>query len=260
MWIDAHSHINFMPFDQATQTVSVSKNISGWILGGYNPEEWKSQQKLKKKFPRQIWTSAGIHPWVMGRLTSEEWYEALKQLQLLVGEADFIGETGLDKNFDTPESRQEISFKKHIELALSSKKLLILHIVGQHGLALKILKEESSLVQRSVNGLIHGFSGSWEVAQEYINLGFYISIGPGILKENFKKLRETVAKIPLEFLVIESDSPGDFSKTEYLGEKVIPEIAEYVAELQQLNLENVKMQVAKNMKNLLPQWSEDKNG
>jgi len=251
MLIDAHSHINFLPFQQATQVIHSCKNVSGWILGGYNPKEWMSQKALKKEFPDKVWTSAGLHPWVVGRLADDELYEALEQLQFFSGHVDFIGETGLDKNFDNPENKQEESFKKHIAIALNYKKPLLLHIVGRHRDALDILNAEKDLVQRSVNGLIHGFSGSWEVAQHYIQLGFYISIGPGVLKKNFKKLRDTVKKIPLESLVMESDSPSDFSQKRYLGDNVLPEIISYLSEARQLSAEKIKNQMVENIKTLL---------
>ncbi|MBU1068905.1 TatD family hydrolase, partial [Myxococcota bacterium] len=133
---------------------------------------------------------------------------------------------------------QEPVFARQLRLAAGAGLPVLVHVVKAHDLVLHHLKENG----QGVRGIIHAFSGSPEDARAYIDRGFLLGIGGGITRENAHRLRRVVSKIPLESLVMETDSP-------YLGTETIPagasrpvhvlQVAQKLAELFGVPLETV---------------------
>jgi len=116
-----------------------------------------------------------------------------------------IGETGLDyyRNL-SPRQRQQEVFRWHLDLARSLNLPVIIHDRDAHEDTLRILKKAAPL---PAGGVLHCFSGSWEMARECLELGFYISFAGPVTFKNAVKQRAIAARVPLERLLIETDCP-----------------------------------------------------
>lgn len=204
--IDSHCHLSFLEEDEVqkiySNAIAQFTATPCWVMGGYQPSEWESQVHLKNLFPSAIKTCYGLHPWYV---KSDEFdlSRDMEALKIWVAQADFIGEVGLDFFGDEAHLKKEL--QTHVfemQLELSHGQPFVFHIVQGHGQALEILKDYS------VNGFVHSFSGSIEVAEQYLDQGLLLSFGPNILNPNYKKARAVVSEIPLESLLIESDTPS----------------------------------------------------
>ena len=139
-----------------------------------------------------------------------------------------IGESGLDKRFPNLEKQTEL-FKKQIDIALQMKKPLIIHLVGYFQKAFEILKDFNP----RPDFILHSWSGSAQMAKEFIKLGGKISLSAGILKSP-QKLKELFDTIPSEKIIFETDSPDqkpDFVETEQNEPTNLPRIIEAIMNL-----------------------------
>lgn len=200
---DCHSHLSFLNFEEALQVIETAGASKKWIMGGYQPTEWEHQVELKNQFPDQIKTCFGLHPWY---IKSKEFdlSRDLDELKIWAEQADFVGEVGLDFFGDESTLKKEIQlnvFERQLEIA--HNKPFVFHVVQAHGKALDILKDYS------VKGFVHSFSGSIEVAEQYLSHNVLLSFGPNILNDNFKKAREALRLLPDEGILFESDSPSN---------------------------------------------------
>ena len=156
--------------------------------------------EIASQFPF-FYTSVGVHPHETENM-SETDVETLKKL----AEKDkvvAVGEIGLDFHYDfSPRDLQRKWFKRQLQLAKEVDLPVIIH-------SREAAKECFDIVKESgVNkGVIHSYSGSWRMALDYIDLGFYIGIGGMVTFKNAKKPIETVEKVPLERILLETDSP-----------------------------------------------------
>ena len=118
-----------------------------------------------------------------------------------------IGETGLDYYENQTSKEQQIAvLQRHLDLALELDMPVQLHVRNAHGDMLDILHARKRQ-NRLPRGLVHCFTRSWALAQEYLRLGFYLSIGGPVTYHNANKLLDTVRKMPLDRLLIETDAP-----------------------------------------------------
>ena len=146
--------------------------------------------------------SLGLHPWTIENFEISEIKKILntnllKNTNLLFA----IGETGMDKNINTPLSLQEEVFRIHISLALELKKPLILHCVRSFNEVQKILRE----MNFSFPVIVHGFNNNSQIAQSCIHLGYYLSFGPALLKEE-SNARKVLIEIPDNRFFLETDA------------------------------------------------------
>jgi TatD DNase family protein len=204
---DAHIHLSFLKSAELPAFLHRSKSIgiTRFLMAGYDPADWDKQQLIKGKYPT-VKTCFGIHPWTLRKLSRARFEKFFDALVSVADTADLIGETGLDAFRPRTKDEKDLeveSFRRHLALAQQLKKPVVLHLVKDHARALKLIRD----AKFTQPGLVHGYSGSPEMAKEYVKAGFLISIGPGILKANFKNLRRTAKELPLRNLIIESDQP-----------------------------------------------------
>lgn len=205
-FVDCHCHLSFLDEKETSSLIqSWQKSQASefiWVMGGYQPSEWEVQVELKQTYPQSLKTCYGLHPWYV---KSEEFdlSRDMEALKIWIDQADFIGEVGLDFFGDAQTLKKDLQlnvFEK--QLQLSTGRPYVFHIVQAHGPALDILKDYNT------SGYIHSFTGSIEVAEQYIDLGYLLSFGPNVLNPNYKKAREVLAEIPLDKLLLESDTPS----------------------------------------------------
>lgn len=210
--IDGHCHLADPRYSEEILTEmmdrSINSGITGWVQGGVSPKDWNRQREIQQKYGPGVITAFGLHPWWISERTEEEIECGVQQLRQWAPQAQAIGETGLDRlhRFLAPEiqERQERVFKIHLEISQKLKKPLILHIVRAHSQAIRILKQ---LATFPIRGVIHSFSGSEKEAMEYIKMGFYISFSGSFTRGGHDRLKKTIPCIPLEKIMVETDSP-----------------------------------------------------
>lgn len=204
-WIDGHAHLSFFNDSVIQQmiTSAESKNLRHWILAGFESKDWHRQLELHSQFKGSLTPVLGLHPWPVISMAPEQITAALKTLETLLPQAKAMGETGVDK-FRGGESelvkKQLDVFERHLELNKTYNLPLVLHIVRAENETLDVLKNYS------YTGVLHGFSASYETAKRYIDLGYKISVGRGVFAKGYKQLKESVEKLSLDDLILESDA------------------------------------------------------
>lgn len=218
MYIDSHTHYSDERVKdsdiEALLSLAKSKQITQFMLAGISPEEWVRQKELQKKYPDVFFSALGLHPYFVSASSSEDCELALDHLASLLNTARGIGEMGLDfrekilqSTLRSPEvqmAHQMEFFENQIELSRVYKKPMVLHVVQAHEKALEMLDLWG---YENQVGMVHAFSGSYEVAKKYIDNGFLISIGSAVTYDKNKKIKEAVSKIPLDQILLESDMP-----------------------------------------------------
>jgi TatD DNase family protein len=215
MYIDSHSHFADPRFSDS-EIEKILENcreqkINLFLQGGINPTDWNRQLELKNKFPESFLLAFGLHPYFISENDRALCDAAMDELATRTHECIALGETGLDfrekylgEDIESQKEKQITFFENHIALAKLTNLPIVMHVVQAHDEALRILKIWDP-PQRG--GFLHAFNGSFEVASEYIKMNFLISVGGAVTFEKNRKLREAVLKIPLENLLLESDSP-----------------------------------------------------
>jgi TatD DNase family protein len=248
-FFDSHCHFDFIEFNAdraALWQACNAKGITRLLIPGVAPGQWQRAAQLCAGYDGFCY-AAGIHPhWI----EQQPWFQkdpadllseptrdhiaALIQQEVVQPACVAVGECGLDKMIATSLDVQQQLLAVHIELANQVHKPLIIHCVRAHNELLALLKKNKA----NYGGVIHAFSGSYEMAQQYVELGFYLGVGGTVTYERAQKTRAALAKIPLEHLVLETDAPdmplqgkqGQRNSPEY-----IPQIAQVLAGLRGLD-------------------------
>ena len=213
MYADAHCHLADPRFDGTRADVLVRAGCAGvnfFMQGGVNPADWAKQIELAD----ERWGLCfGLHPWYVNDTDEAACLQALAQLEEILPKAVALGEVGLDKGPRLQPLRldfQQEIMHRQLRLAVKHDKPIVLHIVRAHGPALEILRSEAS----SWRGIVHGFTGAKEVADQYIKLGLAVSVGGALLSDGFGKLKNALPHIPPQHLCVESDAP-DGKQTDF---------------------------------------------
>lgn len=176
--------------------------IANIVNVGYDLPSSRRSLGLAAKYDF-IYAAVGVHPHDAAE-AGENYLEELREMAAQP-KAVAIGEMGLDyyRNLSPKEIQQRV-FREQIRLAAELEKPIIIHDREAHGDVMAILREETV---GPAKGVLHCFSGSLEMAQECLKMGFYLSIAGPVTFHNANKLREVAANIPLDRLLIETDAP-----------------------------------------------------
>lgn len=252
MLIDTHTHLNDEKFDEDRTEVINRAKESGveYIINiGYNKETILSTMELIEKYDF-IFGAIGWHPNDAHEMKDEDlqWIEALSKHPKILA----IGEIGLDYYWDfAPKDVQQRVFREQIRMAKRLKLPIIIHDRDAHQDILAILKEEGV---EEIGGIMHSFSGSLEMANECMKLGFYISFSGPITFRNAKKPKEIAVNIPLDRILVETDSPY-LTPEPYRGKRnesaYVKHVAEKIAELRGIELEEVEKLTSQNARKIL---------
>lgn len=210
---DSHCHLDFDELSaQGKQllTQCAAKNIHRIVVPAIAPSNWQQVLNLADTASDssvKILPALGIHPWFLTELGAAD-LDSLSQLvqqhqQTIVA----IGETGIDGTIAEQQNnlKQQLSFFDfQINLSNQFKKPLIVHHRKSHPEVSQLLKQ----YQPPKAGIIHAFSGSYQQASQYLDLGFKLGIGGTISYQRAKKTLNTVKKLPLTSLVLETDAPA----------------------------------------------------
>lgn len=227
MLFDTHTHLNDNAFEEDREEViqrAQQEGVTLLVNVGYNRITIPQTLHLAETYDF-IYAAVGWHPHDAKDMTEAdlEWIEELTSHPKVVA----IGEMGLDYYWDnSPRDIQHEVFRKQIRLAKRVKKPIIIHDRDAHRDVVDILKEEGA---EEVGGVMHCFGGSAEIAKECLDLNFYISFGGPLTFKNAKKPKEVAKEIPLERLLIETDSPY-LTPHPFRGKRNESSYVKYVAE------------------------------
>ena len=203
---------------------------------------------LVQQFP-EVYGSVGFHPHDAAELT-EDLEQKIRKLALEEKKLIAIGETGLDYHYmySSAEVQQQV-FSKQLQLAVELNLPVIMHSREAETDTLNILQEIPVLPL----GVAHSFTNSFEMAKTLIEMGWYIGINGIVTFKNAEDLREVVSWLPLDRLLLETDSPF-LAPTPFRGKPNkpahIPAIATFIAELRGISLEQLSEQTSANAQRL----------
>lgn len=231
--IDTHAHILSEFYDDIDKLIEElkSKNIIKVINCADSIETSKEVLNIYNKYEGYLLPAVGIHPENIDNSNLKTIENIIKEHKVFA-----IGEIGLDYHYnDENNDEQKEYFIKQLDLALKYDLPVIIHIREAMQECFDILKT------RKNKGIIHCFSGSVEMAREYIKLGYKLGIG-GVLTFKNSKLYEVIEKIDLKDIVLETDSPF-LSPEPFRGKKNKPcnvlYVAKRIAEIKNISLEEV---------------------
>lgn len=251
MLIDSHAHLDDKRFDKdRDKLISELKEneIDIVINPGANVASSVKAVSLAGKYDN-IYAAVGVHPHD-AKTVNENTIELLKSLAKK-DRVIAIGEIGLDYHYDfSPKDIQKKWFIEQIKLAKELNLPVIVHDREAHKDIYDILKSEAS---GKTTGVLHCFSGSVELAKEYVKMGFYISLAGPVTFKNAKTPKEVAKEIPLEYLLIETDCPY-LTPEPHRGKRNEPLYVRYVAsmiaELKGVSFEDVAKKTSENTKRL----------
>jgi TatD DNase family protein len=222
MLVDSHAHLDSPAFASDLDDVLSRAREAGVgriVTIGTSLESSRRAQALAESHP-EITFSPGIHPHEADNPGPVDELRALAAHPRAVA----VGETGLDfvKNHSSV-ANQKALFVKHLEIANEADKPVSIHCREAHGEMIAILQAHAPL-----RGVIHCFSGSWEEAQIYLSLDFYLSIAGPVTYPNSQKLRDVVRLIPLDRLLVETDCPF-LPPQKFRGKRNEPAYVRYAA-------------------------------
>jgi len=206
MFIDSHCHLDFPCFSSGFELLLLrfeQASITKLIIPATQASGWQAIEKLSE-INSAIYYSLGIHPHFLSSFQQQDLAVLKEKLLRGNNKCVALGEIGLDKYSSASQSLQEFVFIKQLQIAEELKLPIILHCVKKQGRVLTLLKEHNF----KQGGVYHAFSGSLEVAEAFIKLGFKLGIGGVITYPNATKIRQTIKYLPIDSMVLETDAPG----------------------------------------------------
>lgn len=253
MYIDSHCHLDRLNLDpyggdlSAALNAAFDANVSEMLCISIGRDNIERVVAIANEYDN-IWASVGIHPCdVDQELMSVEELVAYTQRERVVA----LGETGLDYYHDTSLIElQKESFINHLKASTLTKKPVVVHTRSARKDTLDIIKHNGDV---NVAGVLHCFTEDWAMAKAALEMNYYISFSGIVTFKNAQDLRDTASKVPLDRILIETDSPY-LAPTPYRGKsnepKYVTEVAKCIAELRGLSIEALAEQTSHNFKTL----------
>ncbi len=210
---DSHCHLDFeefTPIREQLLTQCSAESIHQIITPTIGPDNWQKVIHLANKLKNthcKIFPSLGIHPWFLKGLTDKHLDDLASLVEQQGSKVIAIGETGIDggivKQQDNLEQQIKF-FDFQLHLANQYQLPVIVHHRQSHQHIFPLLKQ----AKVKAGGIIHAFSGSYQQAVNYIDLGFKLGIGGTITYPRAKKTINAIKRLPLSSLVLETDAPA----------------------------------------------------
>ena len=253
MLIDSHAHIQGKEYAGEAADVIARARDAGVekiiAVGGAGDMSSNTEAvALADSFPN-IYATVGMHPHDAKDVGADE----LRALRELTSHPKVIavGETGLDYYYNhSPHEVQRRVFAQFIGMARETGLPIVVHERDAAQEAAELLRSEGA---RELHGVIHCFTGNYEAACDYLDLGFYLSFTGIITFKNAEPLRDVVRKVPLERMLVETDSPF-LTPMPHRGKRNEPAfvrlVAETVAKVKGISLEEVAERTSQNVQDL----------
>lgn len=253
MLIDSHAHIQGKEYAGEVEAVIERARVAGVgriiaVGGAGDMTSNTAAIELADSFPN-VYATVGMHPHDAKDVGEEE----LRQLRGLTGHSKVIavGETGLDYYYNhSPHDVQRRVFTHFIHMARETALPIVVHERDAAKEAAELLRREGA---GALRGVIHCFTGDYAAACAYLDLGFYLSFTGIITFKNAEPLRDVVRKMPLERMLVETDSPY-LTPVPHRGKRNEPAfvrlVAEIIANVRGISLETVAETTTHNARNL----------
>lgn len=251
MIFESHAHYDDEAFDNDRHELlkSFPENGIGVVINvGASLDSCKTTIELMEQYPF-VYGALGVHPSETAQL-DEKGFEWLRQ-SCGIEKVAALGEIGLDYHYDEPEPCiQKQWFERQLELAREVSLPVIIHSRDAAKDTLDIMK---SLHAEEMGGVIHCYSYTKELAKEYLDMDYYFGIGGVVTFSNAKKLKETVEYIPLNRILLETDSPY-LAPAPNRGKRNsslnLPYIAKAIADIKKISYEETLEATCENAKRL----------
>lgn len=258
MFVDSHCHLDRLDktgleLDEVVEQ-AIQANVEHMLCVAVSVKEFPKMKETVSSYPH-VSMSCGVHP-----LHHEDVCDYTTLLQH--AECDdvvAVGETGLDYFYNEDTAKLQLtSFVDHIKVANKVKKPLIIHTRGAQEDTINALKAH---YETSTGAVLHCFTESLDMAQAAMKMGIYISISGIVTFNSAKELQETVKLIPLDRLLIETDSPW-LAPVPFRGKKNEPkhvvEVAKFIAKLKCISVEALAEQTTNNFYTLFNKIKREK--
>ena len=237
MYFDTHVHLNSEQLYEDHDMFigrALDNQVETMVVVGYDLESSKKAVELANKYD-VLYAAVGIGPNDCLNTTEED----LNIIDKYLNDPNVValGEIGLDYYWDeVPKEKQEAIFQKQIDLAKKHDKPILIHCRDAYEDTYNVLKRNGH------RGVMHCYSGSYEMAERFIKLGFYISLAGPVTFKNAKTPKDVAAKIDLKHLLIETDCPY-LTPAPFRGKLNEPAnvvyIAQEIAKLKNMEIESV---------------------
>lgn len=223
---DSHCHLDFPELAGSLErhlADARARGIEAWHVPGCGPSQWRQLESVRGVDGVSL--AVGVHPGWVGEVFSgappdEAPSAALEDaMQELSHELSRLGAVALGEcGLDRPRARaggatreqQRAAFEAQLVLARERRLPVVLHVVGEHGAALEVLERVGRL---PAGGVVHGYSGSAELVARYAGLGLMIGLGTRLTGTAARRARESLQRVPLEHLLLETDAPDQAPAT-----------------------------------------------
>lgn len=241
MLIDSHAHLDDRRFQRDIDKVLERAKRAGVgkiVHVGFDKQSSINAYKMAEKH-ENIYAVVGVHPHDAKDL-DDDLLEFIYDIARTKKKVVAIGEMGLDyyRNL-SPKDQQKKAFVRQVALAKELNLPIVIHDRDAHDDTVKIMKEERA---SRVGGVLHCFSGSWEMARECIEMGFYISFAGPVTFSNARRILDVVGSTPLDRILIETDCPY-LTPEPHRGRRNEPayvkHVAEKIAEIKGVSFEEI---------------------
>ena len=246
MYIDTHCHLSREDYDDIDKVIEENKNanIDKIVVSGCSRESIEEVMDLKDRYD-MVYVTIGYHPEYADTVTESD----LDYLKSLLGEKKVvgIGEIGIDYHYTKDNKDKQIwLFEEQLKIAEEFNLPVVIHSRDA------TMDTINTLKKYKVKGIIHCFSGSLETANIYISMGFLLGIG-GVVTFKNSKLKDVVNEVPLESIVLETDSPyltpvpfrGKINSSKYLEL-----IANFIADIKNISVDELAEITSRNASSL----------
>ncbi len=254
MFIDSHCHLDRLELEKlgmdlpAVLQAAQHANVQHMLCVSVSLQEFQQMAAMVAPYP-QVSVSCGEHP-----LHQQDSFDQALLASLAADPAVVaVGETGLDY-FYSPDNKstQQRAFVSHIQVARDLQKPLIVHTREARADTIALLNSERAV---DCGGVLHCFTEDWDTAKAALDLGFYISFSGIMTFRNADPLRDVLKKVPLDRLLIETDSPY-LAPVPYRGKTNQPAyvaaVAQAVAEVKQVTITELASVTSQNFRKLFP--------
>ena len=259
---DSHCHIDFDNFSGSLDPLlkqCFRAGIHRMIIPAVSPSNWNRVLQLQNAKPShshdetcQLFSCLGIHPWFLNDLDEKDLNHLSEKVSNNHKSIVAIGETGIDQVIAQSQNnlqKQITFFERHLSLANQYNLPVIVHHRRSHDKIIPLLKKHKI----SAGGVIHAFSGSYQQAKAYVDLGFSLGIGGTITYERAKKTIEAIKALPIESLLLETDAPS-MPLSGYQGEDNSPlqliNVLECLATIRPESIETLAQKIESNTQTL----------
>lgn len=254
MFVDSHCHLDKIKriknegIDAVLDTAKQA-GVEHMLCVGVTLEDFPEMERVVSGY-ENISMSCGVHPLYMKNSRYD--YSKLREM-CSREDVVAVGETGLDYYYDKDQIKaQQESFAVHIEVANALSKPLIIHTRDAREDTIGMLKEGQA---DKCKGVLHCFTETREMAEKALDLGFYVSISGIVTFNSASELRDVVRYLPLDRLLIETDSPW-LAPVPHRGKENEPayvaDVARYIASLKGVSTEQLAAQTKQNFYDLFP--------